>query len=338
MNFSCLQSNISGCYLFDANSILVIVFVIFGTIIFTVNSAVLIVYFKEKTTTWTFTNYCFILLLVYNILAALSSFLVAISTCFGANKNHFFCLFKYCFLYFIGLMMVKLNAIIAIERLICVKWTTVYKKIIRLNYSLFLNIIITVLAVCFSYSPIFFDWNHFRADCDCALNNVIPSTYIILNNVIFLSMSVITSILYLYIYQFVKRSHLKVLNHVLGDKSRRSAKENMFIIGENFVSNSDISFIDNNQIISNNLLSRLKSSLTLCLLNLVKINSHKPAKLHILKVQSIIFFIFLSSWFPYITLTSYEILRDINTYETISVLFAQPAGLHLQTQIYAAVD
>lgn len=320
MNFSCINSNKNGCYLFDINATLVIIFVIFGTIIFTVNSAVLFLYFKEKTTTWTFTNYCFILLLAYNILAALSSFLVAISTCFGANQDQFFCLFKYCFLYFIGLMMVKLNAIIAIERLICVKWTNLYKKIVRLNYSLFINIIITVLAVCFSYSPIFFDWNHFKAECDCALNSVIPNTYLIVNNVIFLSVSILTSILYLYIYHFVKRSHLKVLNHVLCDKGRRSAKENMFIIGENFVSNSEISFIENNQEMSNNFFSRLKKSLTQCLINFIRIKNHKPAKLHILKVQSVIFFIFLTSWFPFITLTSYEIFKEITTYETISVI------------------
>lgn len=316
-----MNSNTTGCYFFDTNSTLVIIFLIFGTIIFTINFAVLIVYFKEKTTTWTFTNYCFILLLFYNILAALSSFLVAISTCFGTNQGYFFCLFKYCFLYFIGLMMVKLNAIIAIERLICVKWTSFYKKIIRLNYSLLLNISITFLAVCFSYSPIFFNWNHFRPECDCALNSVIPSTYLIVNNVIFFTVSVVTSILYFSIYHYVKRSHLKVLNHFLCDKSRRSVKDNMFIIGENFMTNSENSCPDkNSEEISSKLFTRLKNSASRFLLNWAKISNHKPAKLHILKVQSIIFFIFLSSWFPFITLTSYEIFKEINTYETISVV------------------
>lgn len=308
------------------NLVLVIVYMVFGAVILAINLIILVFYLKKKDSIWTFTNYCFILLLVYNILAALSTFLVSLSACYSFDTNKFFCLFKYCFLYFIGLMMIKFNILIAVERLICLKWTNKYRKIVRFKYSLVFNLIITSICFCYSYSPIIFEWNNYGVQCDCGLNSVIPYYYIIINNVIFFALSIGTSFVYLYIYYFVKQSHKKVQNHliVVSEKTKKSSnKDTLFIVGENFMSTSEHSIISLRTTYVNfnkksNILSRIQSIKSNLFKSPKTFVNKKPDKLQILRTQTLIFIIFFISWFPYIFLTSYEIFNQISTYEGVS--------------------
>ena len=311
----CVNSVVKlGCSYMDQdllfNSILVILFTIIATILISMNSFILVIYIKKKDRPWTFINFSFITLLFFNILGGLSAYMVAYGTCYSIDYNYYYCLFKFCNIYFIGLMMTKLNFLISIERLVSVRWASKYKRLLSNKIPLLVILVFVLVALVFSFSPLIFKWNHFIEGCECAFNHTLPDTFQLIINFIFFVSSTATTLVYFYIYFIVKSVRKRIANSLVIKSNKLETNENWSNFSDNYNSAFSQSEIKVKTIHSPNIESKQ-----------VKIDEKKPRindKIRVLKIQTIVFFVFFLSWFPFIFLVTYEIFDGIHFYSTIS--------------------
>jgi hypothetical protein len=315
-NISLIELNY-GCSLDHKNEklnlILVIIYLIIASLIIFTNLALLIIYLKRKPYSyWTFATHYFILILIYNIIGALSTYLVAYSTCVNINKIYFFCLVKYCLLYFIALMLNHITLCLSVEILISLKWISKYRKLINKLNSYLFNVFFTILVILFSFSPLIFNWNHFKKDCDCGHNNVLPKSYILIANFLFFTFSIMTVSVYSYIFIVAKQSKQKVFAQSMVVKTITTTSTTVTASIKNnshqIMSNTICSDTNNIHINSSSNKNQFFSQNS----NLKKIN--------ILKVQILIFSLFFVCWCPYMSLVTYETINNIQTYALISRL------------------
>ena len=305
----------------NLNLILVILYLTIASLIIVVNLTLMIIYFKRKPFTyWTFATHYFIIILIYNIIGALSTYLVAYSTCHNINKIYFFCLIKYCILYFIGLMLNHITLCLSVEILISLKWMSKYKKLVNKFNSLLFNLLITSFGILFSFSPLIFNWNYFEKDCDCGHNNVLPKSYILITNFLFFTFSIMTVSVYFYIFLLAKQSKQKVFPDLTKRKqittTIASIKTNSTqIMISNAICSDVINNTNNNNNNNNSNRSFNQSNSFTC-----QNQNSNLKKINILKLQILIFFLFFICWCPYMSLVTYEAINSIQTYVLISRL------------------
>ena len=125
--------------------------------------------------------------------------------------------------------------------------------------------------------------------------------------------------MYFSIYFLVKAVRKKVDSHNLTKRSKikcdHSEKtQNQIEYAESCV-NSNISTIHSVHSITETVESRKINTLGS---TQIKPKSNLNQKMRVLRMQTFIFCVFFWSWFPFIVLTTYEIIMGIKTYDTIS--------------------
>jgi hypothetical protein len=292
-----------------SNSLLFFMFFMSATIMLVINVFVLVFSIKkEKTRLLQFTSYtsfCFFFIFFYNILGSMLSYLGAIDLCYNLNGNYYFCVIKSCLVYFIGIMMTKVYLMIALERLIAVRWIHKYKKYARPIYLFLINIFVTIVGFLLTFSPLIFDWNSYKDSCDCGLNNILPKPYVLVLNTLFFFNAIPTISIYLYIYFYVKKTRRKIfcINGVGDDRKSISHVSDL----PNYVNGNSHSSASSNQHHHNHHAP-------------IKTNSSasKSDKIQILKSQTLLFFIFFGSWLPFILITMYEALANVTYYGIVA--------------------
>lgn len=243
-----------------------------------------------------FSRYCSMFIFIYNILSSFLTYLASFDFCFGFNSNYYFCLIKNCLIYMIGIMLMKMTFLIALERLISVRWMQKYRTLITTKYFFMSNVALTLCAFGFTFSPFLFNWNNYKPNCFCGLNNVLPKAYVLTMNTIFMAIASSTILIYFYIYYYVKNTHSKTRAppHRGRTPSVMTSSQQM-----KRMSNESKQIKQTTKLASNSSFANLKG---------------RKDKIQLLKIQTVLFFVFLTSWFPFIFMTSYEAVRNINRY------------------------
>jgi hypothetical protein len=313
-----LIDNHTGCFLSDTgslfNGILSIFYILLATIILIINIGVLVIFFKKTdNSTALFLNISFVTLIFFNILSVFFTYLIAYFTCFVHEFSHFLCVFKYCVYYFIGHEINLTNFLISFERMISVQWPLEYRKLVNKITTLTSIITLSILAVGLS----FFNFATYEYDvdqCICALNSILSKNYVLTNNFAFFCISIATAIIYFYIYFLVKSMKKRVEHHrksigsslmVIANNSKNEPKVDEYLTNEN----SNVSTIQSAAPADD---AHKKSNV------IRKKSSSLDHKMKVLKVQTFVFCVFFCSWFPFIVLTTYEIIMGIKTYEALS--------------------
>ena len=313
-----LVDNHTGCFLSDTeslfNGVLSSFYVLIATVILAINIFVLTVFFKKKSSSTTiFLNFSFVSLILFNVLSVLFTYFMAYTTCFVQDFSHFLCVFKYCVYYFIGHEINLTNFLISIERVITVKWALEYRKLVNKTTTLLSIVIFSLVAL--GLSSFNFATYEYGIECICALNSILSKDYILTNNFAFFLISISTASIYFYIYFLVKSMRKRVEHH------RKSIGSSLMIIANNKLKstnenaddylneNSNVSTIQNlatedPKKTTNNIVRKKSSSLN--------------SKMKVLKVQTFVFSVFFFSWFPFLSMTTYEAIMGIKTYETLS--------------------
>ena len=312
-----LIDNHTGCFLSDTeslfNGVLSSVYVLIATVILIINIFVLIVFFNKKDISTTlFLNFSFVSLIFFNVLSVCFAYFSAYTTCFVREFSHFLCVFKYCLYYFIGHEINLINFMISIERVITVRWALEYRKLVNKTTTLVSIIVLSLVAAGLSFFN--FATYEYGFECICAFNSILSKDYVLTNNFIFFFVSISTAIIYFYIYFYVKSMRKRVEHH------RKSIGSSLMIIANNNLKTTNENFDD--YLNENSNVSTIQS--------LANEDSHKRSKIirkkssslnqkmKVLKIQTFVFCVFFASWFPFITMTTYETIMGIKTYETLS--------------------
>jgi hypothetical protein len=292
-NITCIYDNRCSFSRDEAqmtNAILAIIYLVIATIILVINVLVLVLCFFKKNRMFVavtaFANYSSVFIFVYNILGSALAYLSSFDFCYNMNSLFYFCVVKTCLLYFLGVMITKMMLLIALERLISVKWLQKYKQFLRKKYLFTINFFITIIGVLVTFSPLFFPSEH-DDDCDCGLNNVLPKSYVLVMNTVCVLMAIAIIVIYFYIYFYVKSSREKISTQCQIRVSLASETTN---------TNASKAVL---RVSSNS-------------------SSVKSDKIQILKSQILLFLIFFGSWFPFIFMTTYENLLEITSYGVVA--------------------
>jgi hypothetical protein len=278
------------------NAILAITYLVIATVILAINALMLVLCVLKKNrmfaTVTAFANYSIVLIFVYNIIGSALSYLSAFDFCYNFNSRFYMCVIKTCLLYFLGVMLTKMMFLIALERLISVRWLQKYKQFLRKKYLFITNFFMTIIGFFMTFSPLFFDREDFADECDCGLNNVLPKPYVLVMNSMVMMIAFTTVFMYCYIYYYVKRSREKISTQCQ-------------------IRVSLASDTTNNTNTSKAAVLRITSS-----------TPPPPAKtdnkIQILRSQVLLFAIFFGSWLPFIFMTTYENLLDIKNYGVVA--------------------
>ena len=224
-----LTDNHTGCFLHDNESLFNGIFssfyLLLATIILIINICALTIFLKNKDSPCIFTNISFVMLIFFNILGVFLTYYMSFATCFIDSFSHFSCVFKYCFYYFLGHELNMANFVISIERLVSVKWAFKYQKIVNKSSTIASIIGLSMIAASLSFFDII-TYNQ-PSECICAMNSILSTNYVLINNFAFFLSSITTAIIYFYIYFLVKSIRKRVENH------RKSIGSSLILITNN---------------------------------------------------------------------------------------------------------
>ena len=165
-------------------------------------------YVKLKNDKWGYTSICTLELMIINVATSLTLFFSGITRCSSFSHSKFFCTTIYSSMYFFLLATFKTNFFMAFSRMYQLKFSS---KMPWKKY-LIAKLIGIILIIFCAFIPTTFELRHFRAECECTFNEILPNIYVIVNNCFLILMAFLTIICYVYIYFFVKSKSKKVGN------------------------------------------------------------------------------------------------------------------------------
>lgn len=176
---------------------------------------------------------------------------------------------------------------------------------VRSGNALILNTLFVRLAIFifppiilfFTLTPLILRWNNFNSNCDCTLNYIMPGPYILSINFICIILALLTTIIYAYIYRFVKTS-VKATTTIRTMSSIDLQPSAVQQSGKSGIRAS-----------IHHRLHELRKKTQ---------SSVKNDKIQVLRIQTVMFFLLLASSLPFLVLTSYEKLAGIKRFHVVT--------------------
>ena len=320
-------------------TIFAISYLIFGIITIFVNGTLLFYFIKFRNSSLSFTIYSFIFLLICNMLIGIGSLYTAINNCIEINIE-IPCLLKFCLIYLFCHIMSILNLFIAIDRLLIIRFYTTKKFNLSSKVKILVisNLISTFIIIFFAFSPITFGWNSYLEFNVCTMGLILPLKYRLINCIIFFMALLITMFIYIYIYLFVRSIRRKISQHLITD-SNHYKRQKINEKNNRTEEKKRLSFLQMKIPKLWNLipLKLKRDPLEIKNISIISFDVSKMKKndkVKILKVQTIMFLIFISCWFPYIICEIYE---SINSTPNIDKIRSFSMFLILLDTIFNAI-